>query len=169
MIDPALSRANELCRSMTDTQLVAEFSKGPEAIQEVAWRALDAEIRRRELRVRPWNDQSRILLTTAPSIDGFRVVETLEIICAECILGLSFLKDLAASFTDVVGGRSIATERSMQEARQSCMRELRRAAKTLSGDAVIAVAFNYGEISAQGKAMMLIVASGTVVQLARRD
>ena len=159
-------RATAICRTMTDEEIVAEYSRGSDGVQTNAWRALDEAFRERGLRLRPWSDQSRILLSTASGIDGYRVTDTLDVVAAECVIGLIFLSDLATSLTDPAGGRSISDEPGIADARRKCLRELKDAAAALGADAVIAVNVRYTAIAPRGKEFLLIAASGTAVRLA---
>ena len=54
-----------------------------------------------------------ITLTTAQALDGYRVTKTLEVITAECVFGMNFMRDFFSSFTDFFGGRSGATQKAM--------------------------------------------------------
>jgi len=110
----------------------------------------------------PW---ANLPLTTAPSFKGRPVVETLEIIAAECALGMNFLRDLSAAASDIFGGRSGTWQRPLRRARALCMNELRREAYELGADAVVAVDFDDSEIGASGS-MFFVVASGTAVRRA---
>lgn len=106
-----------------------------------------------------------IIITTAPSVDGFRVIETIEIISAECVYGMTIFKDIFADLTDAFGGRSKTYQKALKEARQTCLAELRKGAFDVNANAVIAVDLDYSEISGDGKSMLLIVATGTAVKI----
>ena len=45
-----------------------------------------------------------VITTTAPSLEGYRVVKTLEIVTAECAFGINILQDIFAGLSDVLGG-----------------------------------------------------------------
>lgn len=108
-----------------------------------------------------------ILLTTAPTLDGYRVTETLDVITAECVLGMNIFKDIMAGLSDVFGGRSETTEKSLRDARITCLYALRKEADALGANAVIAVDLDYSEFSGGGKSMLFLVASGTAVKVER--
>ena len=108
-----------------------------------------------------------IVLTTAPSLEGYRVVETLEIVSSECVFGMHLFQDFFAGLSDVFGGRSQTSQRALRDARQLCLYELRREAASLGADAVIAVALDYSEFGGKGKSMLFLVASGTAVRVER--
>ena len=104
-----------------------------------------------------------IMLTTTPTLPGFTVVRSVDIITAECVLGINVLRDFLASISDIAGGRSESTQKALREGRQTCLKELRAEAHKLGANAVIGVRLNYSEISGGGKSMLFLVASGTAV------
>ena len=162
------ARARDLCRSLSDTALAAEYAKGPDGVTPDAWRALGDAFRERGLRLRPWADQSRIIVTTTPAIDGYSVSETLDVVCAERVIGLIFLSDVSTALVDPAGGRGITSEPGLRDARDACLAELREAAAAHGADAVIGMQLRYTAISPHGKPMLLIAASGTAVRMERR-
>ena len=156
-----------MMRGMSNAEILEQYARGAEDVHPDAWQALQSEVRRRQLRIKPWKDQSHILLTTAERVDGFRVTRTLDIISAECAFGMNVLRDLFANVTDLAGGRSKSTQTALRQARKTCLAELRREAASIDADAVIAVDLDYSEFSGQGKSMLFLVATGTAVQLER--
>jgi uncharacterized protein YbjQ (UPF0145 family) len=111
-----------------------------------------------------------VVVTTAPSIDGYSVIETLDIVTAECVLGVNVFRDLFAGMvTDLIGGRSKGFQQSLRSARTNCIDELRREADELGANAVIATTLNYSEISGSGKSMLFVVAVGTAVRIQKCD
>lgn len=49
-------------------------------------------------------------ITTAPTLEDFRVVETIDVIAAECAFGMNLFRDFYAGVTDLIGGRSQSTQ-----------------------------------------------------------
>ena len=47
-----------------------------------------------------------MIVTTTQSVEGMRIVEYKGIVCGEVISGVNFIRDIAASFTNFLGGRS---------------------------------------------------------------
>lgn len=107
-----------------------------------------------------------VILTTAPSLDGYRT-EVVEVITAECAFGMNFFRDFFAATSDFFGGRSKATQKILRDARKTCLDELRLEAARVGANAVIAVDLDYSEFSGQGKSMLFLVASGTAVRAQR--
>jgi uncharacterized protein YbjQ (UPF0145 family) len=110
---------------------------------------------------------SGVVLTTAPSLEGFRVAETLEIVSAECAFGMHLLQDLLTELSDVFGGRSRTTQRALREARRTCLLELKKEAAAVGANAVVAVALDYSQLSGGHRSMIFLVASGTAVRVER--
>ncbi len=108
-------------------------------------------------------DLAKMVLTTETSSD-LVVTERLGIVSAECAFGMNVFKDLFAGVRDVVGGRSDAIQKTLRDSRDVVLQELRVEAYELGADAVIAVSFEYVELSAAGN-MVLLVATGTAVKL----
>lgn len=106
-----------------------------------------------------------VKLTTAPSLAGYEIVETVEIVTAESVMGMSALTDLAGSVRDLLGGRSKAIEDTLRQARRNCLADLRREAVMVGANAVIGVRLDYSELSGGGKSMLFLVASGTAVKV----
>jgi uncharacterized protein YbjQ (UPF0145 family) len=108
-------------------------------------------------------EMKRIQLTTAQTLEGFRVKQTIEIVSAECVLGMSAFSDMFSGFRDLAGGRSKSYQRHLREAKDTCLYELRAEADRVGANAVIAVDLDYSEISGGGKSMLFLVANGTAV------
>lgn len=110
---------------------------------------------------------SSILLTTEATID-LEILERIDIVTAECAFGMNIFKDLFADVRDIVGGRSKAVQKTMRDARNTVLFELRREAYEVGANAVVGVDLDYVELSAS-KSMVMLVASGTAVRIARTD
>ncbi|MBD2120423.1 heavy metal-binding domain-containing protein [Trichocoleus sp. FACHB-262] len=106
-----------------------------------------------------------MILTTAGTIEGKKIVDHYGIVSSETILGANIFKDFLAGMRDMVGGRSASYEKSLREAKEIALQELTDQAKTLGANAVIAIALDYETIDSGGGSSMLMVAvSGTAVR-----
>lgn len=117
---------------------------------------------------KPYEDNTidaPVILTTAQSLEGYKVIETLEIVTAECCYGMNLFLDLFTSTSDIFGGRSKITQKMLRDARRKCLHELKREAFDIGANAVIAVDLDYSEFSGKGKSMLFLVASGTAVKV----
>ena len=106
-----------------------------------------------------------MIITTTPSIDGKKTIEYKGVVTGETILGANFLKDIFASFTDFFGGRSGAYEKSLKEARETAISEMKEEAKRFGANAIIGVDIDYESISRDGSSMLMVTCSGTAVVL----
>ena len=92
----------------------------------------------------------KIILTTENNPQDLYVEERIEIITSECVLGMNIFRDFFAGVRDIVGGRSIASQKILRDARKICLSELKIEAHSLGADAVIGVDLDYSEFSGGG-------------------
>ena len=110
-----------------------------------------------------------LILTTTNSIDGYEVYKTLEIVTAECVFGMNIFRDFFAGIRDIFGGRSIASQKVLRDARKQCLAELKKEAYEIGANAVIGVSLDYSEFSGKAKSMLFLVASGTAVIIQKKN
>ena len=104
-----------------------------------------------------------MLLTTTNSIEGHQVKEYLGLVSGETIIGANLFKDIFASITDIVGGRSGSYERVLKEAKEEALREMEEKARYMGANAVIGIDLDYETIGANSS-MLMVSASGTAVK-----
>ncbi|MEO9482022.1 MAG: heavy metal-binding domain-containing protein [Ekhidna sp.] len=105
-----------------------------------------------------------MLLTTTNNVEGKTISTYYGMVTGEAIIGANIFKDIFASITDIVGGRSGAYEKSLKDAKNIAVQELIEAAKALGANAVIAIDLDYETLGKDG-GMMMVSASGTAVQM----
>ena len=110
-------------------------------------------------------EHARHIILTTETAHNLAVAERLDIITAECVIGMHLFKDIAGAWRDIFGGRSKVLQDGLRDARKTALAELRLEAHALGADAVVGVALSYAEVSGGGKNMLLLVASGTAVVL----
>jgi uncharacterized protein YbjQ (UPF0145 family) len=103
-----------------------------------------------------------MIITTTPTIQGKEIKEYLGIVTGEAIMGANLIKDIFASITDIVGGRSAAYEKELTRARDIAIREMEENAATLGANAIVGVDLDY-ETVRQG--MLMVTVSGTAVKI----
>ncbi len=103
-----------------------------------------------------------MLVTTTHSVEGRRITDYKGLVAGEAILGANMFRDLFASIRDIVGGRSGAYEKVLNDARQTAIGDMTDQAARLGGNAVIGVDIDYETIGASGS-MLMVSATGTAV------
>ncbi|BDH61769.1 hypothetical protein MTP04_18990 [Lysinibacillus sp. PLM2] len=101
-----------------------------------------------------------MLVTTTSSIDGKRIETYHGIVTGEAIMGANVVRDLFASVTDIIGGRSSAYENKLSEGRRLALQEMEDAASRLGANAIIGVDLDFETLR---DGMMMCVATGTAV------
>ena len=118
----------------------------------------------------PWsskNDTSvpgGLIVTTTTALEGRPVKQYLGIVTGEVIVGANLFRDLFASITDIVGGRSGKYEDVLARARKEAISEMKQEAMSLGGNAVIGVDIDY-EVLGQNGSMLMVSVSGTAVMV----
>ncbi len=103
-----------------------------------------------------------MLVTTTPTVEGHTIKAYHGVVCGEAILGANVVRDLFASVTDIVGGRSGAYEEELGRARRIALEEAMEAARSAGGNALVGVDIDY-EVIRQG--MLMVSVSGTAVTI----
>ena len=101
-----------------------------------------------------------MIITTTPSVEGYKITDYRGIVVGEAIMSANVVRDVFASITDIVGGRSGAYESKLQDARETALGELEERAAALGANAVVGVDLDYEVV---GQSMLMVSASGTAV------
>ena len=103
-----------------------------------------------------------MIITTTPSVENHPIEEYLGVVTGEAILGAHIGRDILASFTDIVGGRSSEYEEEVRKARSIALSEMATEAEHKGANAVVGVDIDY-EVIRQG--MLMVSTSGTAVKV----
>jgi uncharacterized protein YbjQ (UPF0145 family) len=98
-----------------------------------------------------------MIITTTPTIEGHPIGEYLGVVAGEAILGAHVGRDILASLTDIIGGRSAEYEQEVRKARTIALEEMSSAAGGKGANAVVGVDIDY-EVIRQG--MLMVSVSG---------
>lgn len=102
-----------------------------------------------------------MIVTTTQNVEGYQIAEYKGIVTGEAIMGANIVRDIFASVTDIIGGRSGAYEAKLADARETALAEMTEKARSLGANAVVGVDLDY-EVIGQ---MLMVSASGTAVRL----
>lgn len=103
-----------------------------------------------------------MIFTTTPTIEGRPVLDYLGVVTGEAIMGANIVRDLFASITDIVGGRSGAYETKLKEARDVAFNEMGAQASRMGANAIVGIDVDY-EVIRDG--MLMVAVSGTAVRI----
>jgi len=105
-----------------------------------------------------------MILTTTPTVEGRTITEYKGVVFGEVISGVNFLRDIAASIRNIVGGRSGSYEDELIHARTQALDEMADRARDRGADAVVGIDIDY-EVLGENNGMLMVTASGTAVKL----
>jgi uncharacterized protein YbjQ (UPF0145 family) len=105
-----------------------------------------------------------MLISTTEELQGYAIVEYLGLVHGEIVSGANILRDVMATVTDFVGGRSAAYEEELQNSREHALQEIRDRAQRLGADAIVGLQLDFEVIGNRG-AMIMVTAVGTAVRL----
>ncbi|MDC2865574.1 heavy metal-binding domain-containing protein [Bacillus sp. BP-3] len=103
-----------------------------------------------------------MIVTTTNTIQGKEIIEYVDIVNGEAIMGANIVRDIFASVRDVVGGRSGAYESKLKEARDIAMEEMKQLAAQKGANAIVGIDVDY-EVVRDG--MLMVAVSGTAVRV----
>lgn len=101
-----------------------------------------------------------MLIVTTNSLEGKTIDTYHGIVSGEAIMGANIVRDLFASVTDIVGGRSAAYEDKLAEGRELALNEMADRARAMGANAVIGVDLDFETVR---DGMMMCIATGTAV------
>jgi len=104
-----------------------------------------------------------MISTTTRSIEGHGIATYHGIVVGEAILGANIVRDLFAGITDILGGRSGATEKEMARARETALAEMQGQAEARGANAAVGVDLDDAVINN----MLMVSTSGTAVTIER--
>ena len=105
-----------------------------------------------------------MLISTTEELQGFEITEYLGLVHGDIVSGANILRDVMATVTDFVGGRSAAYEEELKNSREHCLTEIRDRARRLGADAIVGLQLDFEVIGSRG-AMIMVTAAGTAVRL----
>ncbi|WP_026167165.1 heavy metal-binding domain-containing protein [Balneola vulgaris] len=103
-----------------------------------------------------------MIMSTTNSLEGRQVKKYLGIVTGEAILGANIFKDFFAGIRDIVGGRSGAYEKELQEARRLAFEEMEMKANRVGATGIIGIDIDYETIGPNGS-MLMVSVSGTAI------
>ncbi len=104
----------------------------------------------------------KVVVTTTPGIDGYKVTDYLGIESVEFVIGTGLFSEITTDIQDLFGARSSAFEQKLSAAKKQAMDTLKFRAVEKGANAVVAIDIDYTEFS--GNRIALII-NGTLVSV----
>ncbi|MCO5937185.1 YbjQ family protein [Mucilaginibacter sp. RB4R14] len=105
----------------------------------------------------------KILVTTTETLQGWEIVNYIEPIYSNLMVGANFFSDFGASFTDIFGGRATRYEKSIQLLNEKAVEFLKAKARGLGANCILGLKVDVDEVSGKNMQMFMITAWGTAV------
>ena len=102
-----------------------------------------------------------IIVTTTDSIEGCEVIQYLDVVCSNVVIGTNLFSDITASFRDLFGGRSKSYQKKLQLIQREVTKELKYKASSFGANAILGFKLDFNEISGGNKSMFMVSGSGT--------
>lgn len=128
----------------------------------------EKELKKRELEELNHKYES-IMVTTTNSFEGWEIVEYIDVITKQIVVGAGLYTEFFAGLADTFGGRSIAVESRLNELAITGRQEIGRIAYEMSADAVVGYSIDIDEISGKNTFMFMINVMGTAVKIKRKS
>lgn len=109
---------------------------------------------------------SDIIITSSHNLEGFNIIEYIEFVSVEVVLGTGLFSEFKASFSDLFGTRSVAFQEKLAAVKEHGLKEIRNKAKNLNGNAVISVDMDYINFSDN---IIGLIINGTVVKAVKNN
>ena len=108
----------------------------------------------------------RMIITNTPSIEGYRIVETLGLVSGNMVQSKHIGRDIMAGLKTIVGGEIAGYTEMLVDARKQAESRMVASAGSLGANAILNVRFTTSAI-AQG--MSELLAYGTAVKVEKVD
>lgn len=114
-----------------------------------------------------------IICSTTSRLEGYVVVEYIDVINVQVILGVDSWVDLKGSFSSWIGGRAKSLEDELKQGFQLATEDMRREAFAVNSNAVVGLEYDGsmelgGEYGVNDK-MMVVSATGTAVKVRKEQ
>lgn len=106
-----------------------------------------------------------VFVSTTSSVQNAEVTAYHDVIASHVVAGTGLFSDVAASFSDVFGGRSKSYQKQLSKINEEAVRQLKEEAASMGANGIIGLRIDHDQVSSQGKAMFMVTASGTAVKM----
>src|SRR5690606_12184217 len=106
---------------------------------------------------------------TTSTIEGWKIIEFVDLVTARIVSGTALFTDLFANITDLTGGNSTRYQNELKKLNDQVLELLKKEAINLKANAILGILIDYDEITGKGKQMLMVTATGTAVIAKKAD
>ncbi|MCS4191262.1 uncharacterized protein YbjQ (UPF0145 family) [Salinibacter ruber] len=110
-----------------------------------------------------------IITSATPRLEGQEVQEYLGPVSSHLVAGTNIFSDIAASFSDLFGGRSKSYRKQLEKINEEVIGQLKEKAANRGANALVGLQIDNDQISGQNKEMFMVTASATAVRVESRS
>lgn len=107
----------------------------------------------------------RVFISTTNTVDNGKIKAFYGVVSSHIVAGTGFLTDLAASFSDLFGGRSGAYQRQLESLYDDALDDISSKTSQLGGNCILGLRIDLDNISGKGMSMFMITAVGTAAKV----
>jgi uncharacterized protein YbjQ (UPF0145 family) len=108
----------------------------------------------------------RLKMTNGYNFEGYRIVEYIDVLETEVVLGTGFFSEFGAGFSDFFGVESNMFSNKLAKTRKIAKDKLKKLAIEQNANAVLGIDFNYNMFN---KNLIGIIINGTAVKIVKVD
>lgn len=105
------------------------------------------------------------IVSTTESIENGTIMQYIDVICSNVVVGTNVFSDFAASFSDFFGGKSESYRRKLEYIYNEASEDLKNKAIRIGANAIVGFKVDFDEISGKDKSMFMVSASGTACKI----
>lgn len=102
------------------------------------------------------------IVSTTPSLDGYRIQKYLGIVSSEIVLGTGFFSSFEASLADTFGTESMAFGEKINKAKETCLERIKVQSASIGGNAIVGLKI---DLTVFASNMVAIAMNGTSVNI----
>lgn len=106
---------------------------------------------------------NNVILTTNAEIAGHKILKHYGLISSTVVIGVDFVKEFIASFTDVFGGYSDTFRDEIESAKNKAYRDIKRKAMENNLNAIVKASVHVEPITGKDLMMFMVTVTGTGV------
>jgi len=110
-----------------------------------------------------------VAVSTTPTLEGWPIEEYLDVASAHVVAGTNVFSDIAASFSDVFGGRPQSYQNQLEDINEAVINDLKEQAVDRGGTALVGLTVDHDQISGGNRQLLMVSATATVVHAERSN